>query len=60
MACLGNSEKFVVVRVQNTGGVKVRAGHVSFDAGRRMSLGCMYLAVERLDTVLDWKTEPSE
>lgn len=57
MACLGNSEKFVVVRVQNTGGMKVRAGCVSIDAGMRMSLGCIHLAVERLDTVLDWKTE---
>lgn len=48
----------MVVRVQNTGGVKVRAGRVSIDAGMRMSLGRMQLAMERLDTV--WKTEPSE
>lgn len=46
--------------MQNTGGIKVRAGLVSIDAGMRLSLGWMQLAVERLDTVLDWKTEPSE
>lgn len=43
--------------MQNTEGVKVRAGLVSLDAGMRMSLSWMQLAVESLDTVLDWKAD---
>lgn len=52
------------VRVQNIGGVKVGAGGgcelVNVDAGVRMSLVLMPLAVETLDTVLDCKRELSE
>lgn len=44
--------------------VKVRAGGtcelVDVDAGVRVSLGLMPLAMESLDTVLDWKRRSSE
>ena len=60
MACLGNREKFTEVRVRNTGRVKVRTGLVSIGAGVRMALGWVRLAVQSLDTVLDWKAESSE
>lgn len=50
--------------MQNIGGVKVGAGGgcelVNVDAGVRMSLVLMPLAVETLDTVLDCKRELSE